>query len=186
MLLVSPESVAQKLNTTRHSGEGLSAPYARKWENAGCAPLHSLWTWPSDRVLDFSKGLLSLGAPITEDKSGVRIQIGDATAYVSINRSAPGDGTPDAYFVRFEGADFPVYIGNSPEVVVEILRMWDKPLPQYEVNDLIEVGFPGQSGDITYVGSWQWGIHGEVRTEDDVRRAAAATLVTIRNIKKGV
>ena len=91
----------------------------------------------------------------------------------------------DAYITRFDKADSPVYTGNSPQVVVELLRMLDKPTPQCDKNDLVEIGFPGQRGNVTYVGSWQWGIHGEVSTEEGAKRAAAATLAAIQRKESG-
>jgi hypothetical protein len=39
----------------------------------------------------------------------------------------------------------------------------------------IQVGFPGGRAEPTYVGSWQWDVHGE----DAIKRAAAATKAAI-------
>jgi hypothetical protein len=73
----------------------------------------------------------------------------------------------------------PQYVGNSPEVVTELVRQLCKPPPHPGEDTKVQVGFPGCDREPKYVGSWQWNIQGEARGEEFVRRAAAATLAAI-------
>ncbi|MGY4710179.1 hypothetical protein ACXDF8_11590 [Mycolicibacterium sp. CBM1] len=72
------------------------------------------------------------------------------------------------------------YVGNSPEVVIALLRgLLLPPAPRRDV-EVVQIGFPGHERDeVTYVGSWQWDIHGEARGPEFVDRAVAATLAAI-------
>lgn len=98
---------------------------------------------------------------------------------VSGDRSVRGDGPPQDYLIQIEGGPTN-FVGDSPEVVVELLRRLPSP-PSLPVDvDFVQIGFPGYAGDrVTYVGSWQWAIHGEARGAQFVDRTAAATLAAI-------
>jgi hypothetical protein len=73
------------------------------------------------------------------------------------------------------------FVGDAPEVIVELLRGFLSPPPPHADVDFIQIGFPGHEGDeVTYVGSWQWDIHGEARGQEFIDRAAAATLAAIK------
>lgn len=183
-LLESPNEIADWLRTHLTNGYDLSYPYARKWEIGGCTAGHALWTWPADRIFDLAVGLAACGFSVSGIDDGVQVRLEKATVKVSANRSSPGNGAPDAYSV-FESQDpLPAYTGNSPEVIVEILRGYEEPPPPLIENDIVEVGFPGRpESEWTYVGSWQWDVHGEARGTDFVRRAAAATLSAIDAVK---
>jgi hypothetical protein len=90
------------------------------------------------------------------------------------------DGPPDAYVVRLSPDALPAYIGNSPEVVGELLRGLELPSYPPDIgNEEVQVGFPGVSVEPTYVGSWQWDIHGEARGDESIKRAASATIAAI-------
>ncbi|KDE98572.1 hypothetical protein Y900_006365 [Mycolicibacterium aromaticivorans JS19b1 = JCM 16368] len=99
---------------------------------------------------------------------------------VSVDRSIPGDGPPEAYMLESTQCGRPDYIGNSPEVLIELIRSLLVPVPALVQDPLVQVGFPGQPpGELTYVGSWQWDVHGEARGTEFINRAAAATLAAI-------
>lgn len=167
-------------------GEGMLRPYSRKWENGGCSPRHSLRHWQTDRVKTLADGLASLAYPVFGVNNGVLVDIGGTTVRVAGDRSVRGDGPPLEYLIQILGS--PVnYVGDAPEVVVELLRGLSSPPAPHVGTDFIQVGFPGHEQDeVTYVGSWQWDIHGEARGPEFVDRAAAATLAAIEAARKGL
>jgi hypothetical protein len=178
--LESAQEIADWLRLHLISSHRLSYPYARKWEIGGCSAKHWLWSWPSDRLSDLAAGLVSCNYPVAAVEDGVVIRLSDKSVKLCVNRSSPGPGLPDAYAFIDVGSDLPGYVGNSPEVIVELLRGYPSPAPPLVESDLIEVGFPGREhAELTYVGSWQWDVHGEARETDFVRRAVAATLAAI-------
>jgi len=165
-------------------GEGMRRPYKRKWENGGCIPAHTLGTRPSERVAALAGGLASLGRPLVGADNGIIVEIADRLVRVSADQSEPGDRPPQACLMQILGG--PVnYVGNSPEVIIELLRgLRQPPSPRVDV-DFIQIGFPGHEQDeLTYVGSWEWNVHGEARGTEFVDRAAAATLVAIETARK--
>lgn len=178
--LTTATSIADWLRARVRKGEGLTAPYARRWENGGCTSTQSLWDWPSDRIAALSSGLLSLGYPVYGTDDAVIIDMLTAPVIVAVNRSSPGEGPPDAYTVRVRSDQPPQYVGTSPEVITELIRQFPEP-PRPLVDDKrVQVGFPGyEDREPKYVGSWQWNVHGEARGEEFVQRAAAATLAAI-------
>lgn len=160
-------------------GEGMRRPYKRKWENGGCAPEYSLGTRPSERVARLADGLASLGRPIVGTDNGIIIEVAGRLVRVSADQSEPGDGPPQACLMQILNG--PVnYVGNSPEVIIELLRGLPlAPPPPIDV-DFVQIGFPGHEQDeLTYVGSWEWNVHGEARGSEFINRAAAATLAAI-------
>lgn len=149
--------------------------------NRGCEPQHPLWRRPYDGLAVLATGLLRLGVPIDAVDDGLLVGISSAQTWLAANRSLRGDGPPDAYLIG-SGADKPAfYTGNAPEVIIELLRTLSAPTPPLAISDILQVGFPGiKSAATTYVGSWQWNVHGETRNNEFVNRAAAATLAAIR------
>jgi hypothetical protein len=177
--LTTSTAIADWLRVRVRSGEGLAAPYARRWEVRGCTPTRSLWDWPSDRLATLGADLLSLGYPVYGIDDAVTVAVPGVPVVVAVNRSSPGDGPPDAYIVNSQPDQPPNYVGNSPEVVTELLRKLSEPPPPLIEDKRVQVGFPGYDREPKYVGSWSWNIHGEARGEEFVRRAAAATLAAI-------
>jgi hypothetical protein len=179
--LSQPDAVADALRSRILAGHGLSVPYARKWEIAGCEPLHSLWRRPYDGLAVLGVGLVELGVPIDVVENGILVGNRSAPMWVAANRSMHGDGPPDAYLVGWGDDRSVLYTGNAPEVVIELLRMMPAPTPPLPTSDIVQVGFPGiENTTVTYVGSWQWNVHGETRDPEFVPRAANATLAAIR------
>lgn len=178
--LASKESVAESLRSGIRKGQEPAVPYARKWEVGGCSPIHSLRTYPYDGVGVLSEGLLRLRVTIRSAVDGVVIEGPSGSVWVAVNRSIRGEGPPDAYLIGAFGERRASYAGNAPEVVIALLEgIWD-PAPAMPTDSELQVGFPGLPGEgVTYVGSWQWGIHGEARKDDFVPRAAAATAKVI-------
>src|SRR5690349_20959823 len=92
--LTDAADMADALRLRMRSGQGLSVPYARKWDVGGCQATHSLRTYPYDGILVFSTGLASLGQPITPTDDG--LLIGDSpvryrcTALVGPGVDPPG------------------------------------------------------------------------------------------------
>ncbi|GAY19015.1 hypothetical protein [Mycobacterium sp. shizuoka-1] len=177
--LSSLEAVEDWINSHPTKGEGMTRPYSRKWENGGCRPTHSLRHWRTDPVKTLASGLVSLGYSVVGVDNGVLVDVDGLPVRVSGNRSVRGEGPPQEYVLQVDGR--PVeFVGDAPEVVVELVRdLPSRPSPPAEV-DFIQIGFPGHGQDeVTYVGSWQWDIHGEARGSEFVDRAAAATLAAI-------
>lgn len=179
--LDSAAAVADWLRSHLRKGQGLTYPYARKLEIANYVPKHSLWAaWTEDRLLTFGAGLLAIGRPIRTAPEGVEVELEGRSVTVAANRSAPGEGLPDAYLLQTTAGHPADYTGDSPEVVVEIVRSLLSPVPFPVTDERVQIGFPGRHENATtYVGSWQWDIHGEARGEEFIDRAAAATLAAI-------
>lgn len=174
--------IAAALRSTVRKGQGMRVPYARRWEVGGCEPIHSLHSYPYDGVQVLSDGLSRLAGPVSLTENGVRVGDAEFGVWVAANRSIRGEGPPDAYLLGCAGEPDPRYAGNSPEVILALLERLSSPVPSIPTDREIQVGFPGlPDPGVTYVGSWQWNIHGEVRDDEFVRRAAAATLATIRS-----
>lgn len=162
----------------------MRVPYARRWEVGGCEPVHSLHSYPYDGIQVLGDGLIALGRPVIPSEDGVRIGGEHLGVWVAANRSIRGEGPPDAYLLGLDGEPDPRYAGNAPEVILVLLAGISAPPPPIPKDRELQVGFPGlPDRGVTYVGSWQWDIHGEVRDDEFVRRAAAATLATIRSKK---
>jgi hypothetical protein len=91
-----------------------------------------------------------------------------------------GDGPPDAYLVGTGENESAQYVGDTAEVVIELVRGMSETAPMLQSGNELQVGFPGlRNTNKTYVGSWQWGVHGEATDDEFVRRAATATLKAI-------
>ncbi|MCV7347339.1 hypothetical protein [Mycolicibacterium rhodesiae] len=186
-VLESPAVLADWLWRHLRKGEGLTHPYARKLEISNYRPTHSLWTaWTEDRLLTFAAGLVAIQRPIRAASNGVVVELPGRVVTVAANRSAPGDGPPDAYLLQIDVRKPADYTGDTPEVVVEIVRNLLAPAPAPINDDRVQIGFPGRPGGATiYVGSWQWDVHGEARETEFVNRAAAATLAAIEAAEEG-
>ncbi|MGU3497683.1 hypothetical protein [Mycobacterium sp. C31M] len=177
---MSTPEVAAALRSTIKKGLEPSVPYARKWEIGGCAATHSLRSFPYDGIQVLSEGLIGLGRPLVKADAGVVVGDMEPQLWVAANRSIRGDGPPDAYAVGQVGDKKARYTGNSPEVVVKLIESSSQPVPATPNTDVVQVGFPGlPDRGKTYVGSWQWGVHGEARDSEFIHRAAAATLAAI-------
>lgn len=177
--LSSADAIAVWLSDHLTVGEDMTRPYKRKFENGGCTPKFSLWSWPSDRVAALALGLASLEHRAFGIENGIVVETAAGFVRVSADRTFRNYGPPHDYLIQI--LDGPVnYVGNSPEVIVELLRGLPL-LPSPAVGaDILEFGFPGHERDeVTYVGSWQWDIHGEARGTEFIDRAAAATLAAI-------
>ncbi|EHB55678.1 hypothetical protein MycrhDRAFT_2872 [Mycolicibacterium rhodesiae JS60] len=178
--LSSSDAIGSWMKDHLTKGEGMTRPYSRKWENGGCSPTRSLRNWRSDRVKTLADGLALLAKPVFGLPNGVLIDMDGLPVRVSCDRSIRGDGPPQGYLIQI--ASGPVnFVGDAPEVIVELLRGLSSPPPPRVDVDFIQIGFPGHERDeVTYVGSWQWDIHGEARGPEFINRAAAATLAAIK------
>lgn len=156
-------------------------PYARKWEVGGCSAMHSLRSYPYDGIRVLSEGVLRLGYDIRSTEGGLVVYARTTSVWIAANRSVRGEGPPDAYLVGSVDEQRASYTGNAPEVLIALLREISNPTPPIPTDRELQIGFPGMPDrGATYVGSWQWGIHGEARGEEFVSRAAVATLAAIR------
>ncbi len=164
--LTTTTSIADWLRLRVRNGEGLTAPYARRWDVGGCSPTHSLWDWRTDRLAILGSSLLSLGHPVYGIKDGVIVDMPHMPVVIAVNRSNPGGGPPDAYLMSCQPGQPPQYVGNSPEVVTELIRNLSEPPPPLVEDKQVQVGFPGYDREPKYVGSWQWDVHGEARGEN--------------------
>jgi hypothetical protein len=161
-------------------GQGLLVPYARKWAAGGCEPIQSLKSFPYDGLLILGEGLYELHHAVAAYADRLVIECAPETVWVAANRSVRGDGPPDAYLVGTGEDQNARYVGDTAEVVIQIVRGMSKAAPNMEAADELQVGFPGlRNTQKTYVGSWQWGVHGEASDDEFVRRAATATLKAI-------
>lgn len=178
--LSSPSEIGDWLRRHMRVGWGLSHPYVRSLQTANYLPKHSLFDWPTDRLETLGAGLIAAGYPVYPLDDGVEVKLPERAVEVSVDRSIPGEGPPEAYMLESTAHGHPDYIGNSPEVLIELICRLSQPAPSLVKDELVQVGFPGQpAGEMTYVGSWQWDIHGEARGTEFVDRAAAATLAAI-------
>ena len=183
--LATAADIAAGLRSNMRKGQEPSVSYARKWEIGGCAPIHSVRTYPYDGVEVLSQGLARLGRQVVPIEYGLLVGDSGTGLWVAANRSVRGEGPPDAYIVGRDGEERSRYTGNAAEVVLMLLEQILAPVPQLPTDSELQVGFPGlPDRGVTYVGSWQWNIHGEAKDDEFVRRAARATLATIRS--KGV
>lgn len=172
--------IADTLRSRVRVGEAPSVPYARRWEVGGCEAIHSLRTYPYDGIVVLSRALATLGRTMVPIENGLLIRGTPTGHWVAANRDLRGDGPPDAYLVGREHEQLAQYTGNSPEVVIELLRGIRERPPGIPTSAELQVGFPGlHIAGVTYVGSWQWHIHGEARDDEFVCRAAVATLSAI-------
>jgi hypothetical protein len=180
--LVTAAEIAAALRSNMRKGQEPSVPYARKWEIGGCAPVHSLKTYPYDGVEVLGQGLAELGRRVVPIECGLLVGDSGTGLWVAANRSVRGEGPPDAYIVGREGEERGRYTGNAAEVVLMLIEQIPAPVPPLPTDKELQVGFPGlPDRGATYVGSWQWNIHGEAKDDEFVRRAARATLATIRS-----
>jgi hypothetical protein len=173
--------IVDALRARIRRGDGLSVPYARRWEIGGCEPNRSLGSHPEDGLRLLAAGLIDLGRPLFAGADTVIIVGWPKNSWVAVNRDRRGEGAPDTYLCGLEGERPPRYVGNAAEVVVEIMRQGYGSTARTPPDDSeLQVGFPGlQNTTTTYVGSWRWGVHGEASDTEFVRRAATATLRAI-------
>lgn len=178
--LTTETAIADWLRARVRKGEGLTAPYARRWDVRGCAPTHSLWDWRTDRLTILGSSLLALGYAVYGVNDELLVDAPHSPVWISVDRSIPGDGPPEAYMLRLDSDQPPQFVCNSPEVVTELIRHLPEPPRPLADDKRVQVGFPGyEHREPEYVGSWQWNVHGEARGEEFVQRAAAATLAAI-------
>ncbi|BBY17201.1 hypothetical protein [Mycolicibacterium litorale] len=178
----TPADITDALVSRRRKGHGLSVPYARKWEVGGCQAVHSLHDYPYNGIDVLSEGLVRLGRPLFPTEYGVAVGEGTTALWVAINRSTRGEGPPDAYLLGRHNEETAQYTGNTPEVVIKLLEQTAQPVVAMPMAEELQVGFPGlPDRGVTYVGSWQWDVHGEARGDEFVLRAAVATLAAIES-----
>jgi hypothetical protein len=177
--------IADALRSRMRTGQGLSIPYARKWEAAGRHADRTVCCPTDDGLLVLARGIVQLGRAVFAAPSRLLIEDYPRVWWVAANRSTRGDGAPDAYLVGTEEQHTARYVGNTAEVAVEILRGMRAGTRTPPVADQLQVGFPGLADtSATYVGSWQWNVHGEASDDEFLRRAAAATLSAIEAKKQ--
>lgn len=183
--LAHPSDIADALRSRMRKGQGLSVPYARKWAIGGCEPIQSLRSYPYDGLLILGAGLSELGHTVVADPDGLIIEGVLEKVWVAANRSVRGDGPPDAYLIGTGEDQNARYVGDTAEIVIQIVRGMSEAAPALPTAGDLQVGFPGlENTRKTYVGSWQWGVHGEAVDDEFVRRAATATLRAIEAKKE--
>ncbi len=175
-----PADFAEALRSRMRRGHGLSRPYARKWEVGGCEAIASLRDYPYEGLLVLGKGLSELRFTVFAVADRLIIDSSPRAFWVAANRSIPGDGPPDAYLIGWDAHRSTGYVGDAPEVLVEMLEKMDSGSRRPPVSNELQVGFPGLAASArTYVGSWQWNVHGEATDDEFIERASAATLAAI-------
>jgi hypothetical protein len=178
--LCSPTDVVDALKSRMRVGEGLTVPYARKWSIGGCEAAHSLWNYPHDAISDLARGLINLGAPVSAIDDSVVVDMGSASIWIAVNGNSRNAEKASAFLLGRQGEPTPAVVLNSPEVALEIIKSRQLPTRPVQQNDVVQIGFPGIDDDsLTYVGSWQWNVHGEAHDEEFLWRAANATLTAI-------
>jgi hypothetical protein len=179
--LNSRDEIAEALRARMRVGEGLSAPYARKWAIGGCEASHSLWSYPHNAISDFADGLTELKVPVKAANDTIVVNTSRGTLWVATSGKTRSADRASAFLIGCSDEKTPVVVVNAPEVVIELIRAYSAPPEPIPQTEIIQVGFPGIRDDSrTYVGSWQWNVHGEARGEEFVRRTANATLTAIR------
>lgn len=180
--LTTKDEIVAALHRQMRVGAGLTVPYARKWSIGGCEPSHSLWTFPHDDIATMAAGLLQLNASITTTNDAVSVGLPHCAVWVAANGPTRDAERASEFLVGRHGDSRAMYVGNAPEVALEIIRgISAPPAPIPAPCEILQIGFPGiHDNELTYVGSWQWYIHGEARDDEYVRRAANATLNAIQ------
>jgi hypothetical protein len=179
--LNSHKDIIEALRNRMRVGEGLSAPYARKWAIGGCEASHSLWKYPHDAISDLANGLTELKVPLLAGNDAIIVNTGRATVWVAVSGNTRNADRAAAFLFGRSEEKAPAVVVNSPEVVIELIRAYSDPPEPIPRTEIIQVGFPGIRDDSrTYVGSWQWNVHGEAQGEEFVCRTANATLAAIR------
>ncbi len=180
------DEIVATLRNRMRVGEGLSAPYARKWAIGGCEASHSLWAYPHDAISDFADGLTELNVLVRTEGDTIVVNTGGGTVWVATNGNTRNADKASAFLVGCGEEKTPSVVVNSPEVVIEIIRAHRAPPEPIPRTEIIQVGFPGIRDDSrTYVGSWQWSVHGEASGEEFVCRTANAVLTAIRANEAG-
>ncbi|WP_418002999.1 hypothetical protein ACNO8X_23815 [Mycobacterium sp. PDNC021] len=180
--ITTHDEIVAVLRQRMRVGAGLTVPYARKWAIGGCEPSHSLWTFPHDEIATMAAGLLQLNASIVATDRTVRISHSGIVVWVAANGESTRAEGPSEFLIRQWAEGHAMYVGNSAQVVLEIIKRLSAPPPRPGTADqIIQIGFPGiHDNELTYVGSWQWYVHGEARDDEWVRRAAHSTLSAIQ------
>ncbi len=179
--LIAQDEIIAALRKRMRVGAGLTVPYARKWSIGGCEPSHSLWTFPHDDISTMAAGLLQLDTSITATSDAVLVGLADSAVWVAANGHTRDAERASEFLIGRRGESRAMYVGNAPEVGLEIIKgLSAPPAPIPAPCEILRIGFPGiHDSDLTYVGSWQWYIHGEARDDEYVQRAANATLGAI-------
>jgi hypothetical protein len=142
-------------------------------------------SYPYDGLLVLGTGLSELGRPVVPVSDRLIIEGGLEKILVSADRTVRGEGPPDTYCVGTGETQTARYIGDTAEVVIHIVREMSAAVPALPAVTGLQIGFPGlRNIKKTYVGSWQWGVHGEAVDDEFVRRAATATLTAIEAKKE--
>ncbi|MEV3901201.1 hypothetical protein AB0K11_02665 [Mycobacterium sp. NPDC050551] len=177
----SASDIAAALLARMRKGDGLSVPYHRRWEVGGCEPTRSLWSYPYDGVHVLAAGLKDIERPMFTAPDRIIVENWARSCWVAVNRDTRGQGAPDAYLVGMEAEGTGRYVGNAAEVVIEMVReALGQSTQTSPTHEDLQIGFPGlQNTATTYVGSWQWNVHGEVSDQSLAERAARATLRAI-------
>lgn len=179
---MTQDEIVAALRQRMRVGADLTVPYARKWSIGGCEPSHSLWTFPHDDIATMAAGLLQFNASITTTNDAVLVGLAHGAVWVAANGSTRDAERASEFLLGRHGDSRAMYVGNAPEVVFEIIKGLSEPPASIPAPcEILQIGFPGiQDSDLTYVGSWQWYIHGEARDDEYVLRAANATLSAIQ------
>lgn len=179
--LTTKDEIAATLREHMRLGTGLTVPYARKWAIGGCEPTHSLWTFPHDEITTLASGLVGLDVPVYAVNGVVLIDLPPQSVWLAAHGGTLGPGRVASLVFGIQGDERSLYVGNSADVVLEIVKGYCAPPGPIPTDRFLQIGFPGiQDDELTYVGSWQWNVHGEARTDEYVRRAANATVNAIR------
>jgi hypothetical protein len=179
--LTGRDAIVMLLRDGMRVGEGLSVPYARKWAIGGCAALHSLWDYPHDAILDFARGLMGLDFPILSIHGSIGIEINSKILWIAVNGHSRNAERVSEFLIGHWKEPTPLFVSNSSEVIIELVKEYGASPGTVRDNELVQIGFPGiKDGRRTYVGSWQWNVHGEAYDEEFICRAANATLSAIR------
>ncbi len=180
--LITQVQIIAVLRKYMRVGAGLTVPYARKWSIGGCEPSHSLWTFPHDDFSTMAAGLLQLDASITATSDAVLVGLADSAVWVAANGHARDAERASDFLIGRQGDDRAMYVGNAPEVLLEIIKGLSVPPATIPAPcEILQIGYPGiHNSELTYVGSWQWYIHGEARDDEYLWRAANATLNAIQ------
>ncbi|THV43589.1 hypothetical protein [Glycomyces buryatensis] len=181
--LTSSVAVDKWLRPRIVHGERLSRPYFRLWDPYP-NPVEGDFSLAGgrDKVRLLAEALMGLGWPINAEPTGVSIRTPVGPIGLLATRDAPGDGGPDTYVVSTASEARPVYIGDTFQVAVELIRALADEVGEMVEDHRIQIGCPGQKNDLTYVGGAWRGIHGEARGEEYVHRAAAATRAAIDRV----
>lgn len=125
--LTTQDGIAAVLREHMRLGTGMTVPYARKWAIGGCEASHSLWTFPHDEITTLAAGLVRLDVPICASEDVVLVDLPPQGVWLAAHGGTLGPGRVSSLAFGVQGEQRARYVGNSADVVLEIVKGYCAP-----------------------------------------------------------